>query len=76
MAKKKEILSVVKKPVDYVIIPVKDLKIGTLYKTYQKDIVKIEKIDEERQSVVMYNATAQCRQWVDFRHVLITNKIY
>jgi len=57
-------------------IPVSELKINTVYRTYVRDIVKILKINEATKTVVLYNVTGSFRQWVDFKNIYIVEKLY
>ena len=57
-------------------IPVKEIEVDGVYRTWVSDIVKIQKIDEDRQTVVLYNITGSFKQWVAFKNIYLTERLY
>ena len=70
MAKKKAELAAEKR------IDVKDIVVDGVYKTYVNDIVKILKINKDREQFVLMNITGAFKQWVDFRNIYLVEKLY
>jgi|AntAceMinimDraft_18_1070375.scaffolds.fasta_scaffold89377_2 hypothetical protein len=56
-------------------IPVKELEVGCVYKSFVLDLVKILEISEERQTVVIFNITGAYRQWKTFKQINLIEKI-
>jgi len=71
MAKKK-----VKTEVEKDRIPVEDIVVGGVYKTYVQEIVKVLKKDEDRQEFVLFNVNGAFKQWTAFRHIWLTKFLY
>lgn len=69
MAKKKAEIAETKR------IPVKDIKVNDIYKTYVNDIVKVTKINEESETITLYNVTGSYNQWISFKHIFLIEKI-
>ena len=57
-------------------IPVKDLEVGATYRTYVLDLVKILQIDEDRETVVLYNISGAHKQWVAFKNIFLIEKTH
>lgn len=57
-------------------IPVNEIEVGGVYKSGVNDLVRIEKIDEDQQKIVLYNISGSHRQWIDFKHVYLIEKVY
>jgi len=57
-------------------IPVKDLEVGATYRTYVLDLVKILQIDEDRETVVLYNISGAHKQWVSFKNIFLIEKTH
>ena len=53
-----------------------DVEVDGVYQTHVKDIIKILKIDEEKQSVFLYNISGAFNQWVDLKNLNIVKKIH
>jgi len=70
MAKKKAELAAEKK------IDIKDIVVNGVYKTYVNDIVKILRINKEREEFVLYNVTGSHRQWTSFKHIYLVERLY
>lgn len=56
-------------------IPVEDLEIDGVYRTYVKDIVKVLEINEQTETVKLYNISGAHRQWTKFKYVNIVEKV-
>lgn len=56
-------------------IPVNELELDGVYKTYVQELVKILKIDEERQEIVLFNISGAHKQWVGFKNIYLTERI-
>lgn len=56
-------------------IPVSELEVNCVYKTYVQELVKILEINNERKSICLYNISGAHKQWVDFKNIYLTNKI-
>jgi hypothetical protein len=69
MAKKKEETQELPK------IPVEEIELGGVYKTAANDIVKVERIDGESKKIVLYNISGAHRQWIDFKHIYLIEKL-
>ena len=72
MAKKKKEESAEQLPK----IPVNEIEIGGVYKSAVQDLVRVESINEETQKIVVYNVSGAHRQWIDFRHIYLVEKVY
>ena len=70
MAKKKAELAAEKR------IAVKDIVVDGVYKTYVNDIVKVLKINKDREQFVLMNITGAFKQWVDFRYIYLVERLY
>jgi len=57
-------------------IPVSELEIGGVYKSAVQDLVRIEKLDEEDQKVVVYNISGAHRMWISMKHIFLVEKVY
>jgi len=57
-------------------IPVSEIVIGGVYKTYANDLVKIEAKNEEREQITLSNITHAIRQWVAYKNIYLTDRIY
>ena len=57
-------------------IPVEELKVDGVYKTYVGDIVKILKINNERKEIVLSNVTGAHKQWTSFKNIYIVEQLY
>jgi len=56
------------------IIPFSDLIIGGVYLTHTKDLIQIREIDVSNTKLLIFNMTEQCKQWVDFKRHIITER--
>ena len=56
-------------------IKVEDIEIGNVYRTHVKDLVKILEINEERESILLYNISGSFKQAVDFKNIALVEKI-
>lgn len=57
-------------------IPVNEIEIGGVYKTAVQDIVRVEKIDGGNEKIVVYNISGAHKQWIDFKHIYLVEKLY
>jgi len=56
-------------------IKVEDIKIGNVYRTHVRDLVKILSINEKQQSITLYNISGTFNQIVDFKNIALVEKI-
>jgi len=68
MAKKKKETSVER-------IPLNEIEVGGIYKTFVNELVRIEEIRGKEEKIVLYNLTGAHKQWVDFKHIFLIEKI-
>ena len=53
-----------------------EIVIGGVYKTYVNDLVKIEQKNDDTEQVVLTNITHAYRQWVSYKNIYLTDRIY
>ena len=51
------------------------LEVEGVYKTNVKDLVKIQRIDEKRGKLILYNITDNCHQEVDIKNHRLVTKV-
>ena len=56
-------------------IPVSEIVVGGAYKTYVNDIVKILRINEETETITLYNVTGSFKQWTSFKNIYLVKRI-
>lgn len=57
-------------------IPLDEIEVGGVYKSYANDLVKIEEKNDEREQVVLSNITHAFRQWVSYKNIYLVDRIY
>jgi len=67
MAKKKETVNR---------IPKEDIMVGGVYRNAVQDIVKVLKIDEIEQRFILFNVSGAHKQFTDFKHIWLTEKLF
>lgn len=73
MAKKKTQTLKNDKPIDK--IPVEDIQVEGVYKTYVGDIIKVLDINKATKTVTLFNITGSFKQWTEFKNVNLIRKI-
>lgn len=56
-------------------IPVKDMEVDGVYKTYVQEIVKILEINKETETIVLFNISGAHKQWIEFRNIYLIERI-
>jgi len=56
-------------------IPVNEIELGGVYKTFVNELVRVDKIDGEKKQIVLYNINGAHKQWIDFQHIYLIEKI-
>lgn len=57
-------------------IPVEEIEVDGVYKSYVNDIVKILSIHKDRKQIVLYNVTSAHKQWIDFKNIYLISRIH
>ena len=57
-------------------IPVSEIKVGGVYKTYVNDLIRIEDINETTQMIRLYNVTGAFKQWTAFKNIYLIEHMY
>jgi len=50
-------------------LPISNLCEGKTYQTHNRDIVKILKIDNNKNLIILKNISQNCKQYTEFRHI-------
>ena len=56
-------------------IPVNEIEVGGVYKTAVKELVRVEQINGETEKIKLTNITGGHKQWVDFKHIYLVEKL-
>lgn len=56
-------------------IPVNEIELGGVYKNYVNELVRVEEINTTTNEVVLYNITGSHKQWINFKHVYLVEKV-
>jgi hypothetical protein len=57
-------------------IPIEEIEVNGVYKTYVNDIVKVLSIDKEKEQFVLMNITGSFKQWIDFKNIFLVTRFY
>ena len=56
-------------------IPVNEIELGGVYKTYVNELVQVLQINGETNQFLIYNISGAHKQWIDFKYIYLTEKI-
>lgn len=56
-------------------IPVNELEVDGVYRSYVQDIVKILEIKKDTETVVLFNISGAHKQWTEFKYINLVERI-